>query len=244
VKIVVTSLAAVVLLLAAAGCSDDSSDGTVPRPEPEFGTVAEGDAAVDDDAANDSDDGAATNDDGAATDDESLATDGTGEAVVGPTLQDHWHSAYAVHDCVSDSFLPPFDSDFDPAGIHSHGDSIIHIHPFVPEATGTGATLGVFFDAMGVTVTADAITLPDGEVLEAGVACDGQPSVIVVAMWDDGFDTSGTPSVVFDADFHDIVLDGERRAYTIARVAVGADIPPPGPEAIDNLAASYGIDRI
>jgi hypothetical protein len=235
VKIVVASVAAVVLLLATAACSDGSDDVTVPRPEPESGTVTEDEGAVGAEAGADAD---------ADTDDESRATDSAEETLVGPTLQDHWHSAYAVHDCVSDSFLAPFDSAFDPAGIHSHGDSIIHIHPFIPEVTGAGAKLGVFFDAMGVTVTAEAITLPDGEVLEAGVTCDGEPSVIAVAMWDDGFDTSGAPSVVFGDGFHDIVLDGERRAYTIARVADGGEIPPPSPDVIDTLALIYGIEGV
>ena len=32
----------------------------------------------------------------------------TRDAEASPTLQDHWHAAYGVYDCVTDSFLTPF----------------------------------------------------------------------------------------------------------------------------------------
>jgi len=47
--------------------------------------------------------------------------------------QDHWHAAYGVYIC--DKFIDSFQhgadpNAADPLGIHSHGDGVIHIHPF------------------------------------------------------------------------------------------------------------------
>ena len=50
----------------------------------------------------------------------------------------------------------------DPLGIHTHEDGLIHIHPFLAGAAGKAATLGKFFDQVGVKVTDSAITLPPG----------------------------------------------------------------------------------
>ena len=53
----------------------------------------------------------------------------TRDAEASPTLQDHWHAAYGVWDCVTESFLTPFQSEFDPEGyIHTKMDSYTFIH--------------------------------------------------------------------------------------------------------------------
>ena len=77
----------------------------------------------------------------------------TRDAQPEPTLQDHWHSAYGIYDCASDSFLAQFQSEFDPEGIHSHQDGLIHIHPFSDGVTGKKAVMGVFLDAMGASLS-------------------------------------------------------------------------------------------
>lgn len=167
----------------------------------------------------------------------------TRDAQASPTLQDHWHNAYTLYDCVTGGALPPFDSQFDPEGIHSHQDSLIHVHPFSASVTGSNARMGVFFEAMGATVEPAAITLPGGETLEAGVECEGEPSEIVVAIWDDGLDPTGEPDEIIRENFDDILLDAPERAYTIGRVPVGGTIPPPGPDVLETLAATSGLDR-
>lgn len=49
-----------------------------------------------------------------------------------PGLADHWHSAYSIYVCDEISPWVYFDdSGQDTTGIHSHGDGLIHIHPFV-----------------------------------------------------------------------------------------------------------------
>jgi hypothetical protein len=167
----------------------------------------------------------------------------TRDAQASPTLQDHWHSAYTLYDCATGGVLPAFDSQFDPQGIHSHGDSLIHVHPFSASVTGANAQMSVFLEAMGATVEPEAITLPGGETLEAGVECEGEPTEIVIAIWEDGLNPTGEPDEVVRENFGDIVFEAPEMAYTIARVPVGTNPPPPGPDVLDQLAATSGLDR-
>ena len=165
----------------------------------------------------------------------------TRDAQPEPTLQDHWHSAYGVYDCVSGSFLPQFESEFDPEGIHSHGDSLIHIHPFSDGVTGKKAVLGVFMDAMGAAFTGDGIELPGDQLLATGVECDGEPAVIQVARWTNGIVAEGEPDEIILEDFDDIRFLANGEAFTIARAPIGANIPVP--LSLDALAATVGLSR-
>jgi hypothetical protein len=66
---------------------------------------------------------------------------------------DHWHSYIAIDLCGQWVAAP---AQFESAmGIHTHGDGLIHIHPFNKAATGKNATVGRFFkDAATDTTTA------------------------------------------------------------------------------------------
>lgn len=149
-----------------------------------------------------------------------------------PTLEDHWHSAYGIYDCATDSLQPTFTSNFDPDGIHSHNDGLIHIHPFTASVTGEAATMSVFFDAMGAEVTVDGIVAENGEFepLEAGVECDGETAIIQVARWNNAAAAQAgePPDEIFTDDFGDILFLGDGEAFMIARAPEGADLPAPG----------------
>ncbi len=144
-----------------------------------------------------------------------------------PTLRDHWHSAYAVWDCTDEQFLPPFQSSFDPRGIHSHQDGLIHIHPFSSAVTGDGATLEVFLDAMLVRLTDDEFELENGETLsEDGATCNGEPAVLQVVRWN-GADVASGPTEVVLEDLDQVSFDADLEAFTIALAPEGAEIPAP-----------------
>jgi len=89
-----------------------------------------------------------------------------------PRLGDHWHSLYAIYDC--DDFIfdvYPNDVD-DQSGIHTHGDGLIHIHPFHTGVTGQFATVGAFMREIEFELTDSRIELPDGTILdESGEGC-------------------------------------------------------------------------
>jgi len=161
------------------------------------------------------------------------------DATASPRVgKDHWHAAYQVYDCVSDSFVADFQGTLDPDGIHSHNDGLIHIHPFNGSASGADAKLGVFLAAMQVTVTPEAITAPDFPTLEAGVDCGGQPSVIKVGRFQ--VDPEVKLVNVYESDFDNIHFDKNREAYTIARVAPDQDPPAPEQSRFDAMDQATG----
>lgn len=154
---------------------------------------------------------------------------------------DHWHSAYGTWDCAANggvgAFEPGFTSTNDPVGIHSHSDETIHVHPWFERASGNDATMSHFFEAMGVEVAPEAITMPDGRVLAAGVECGGEPSIITVRRWRDLNSLERDP-IIYTENFGDIRFFDSGEAFVIARAPEGADVPPPRQSAIDGAKAS------
>ena len=82
---------------------------------------------------------------------------------------DHWHTYLGVNIC--GEWLnpaPAFEKAFESqsalanAGIHSHGDGLIHTHPFVTSEQGTNATLGHFLGNGGWSVSDDSFDNSDG----------------------------------------------------------------------------------
>ena len=157
-----------------------------------------------------------------------------------PRVGDHWHAAYTIYDCGTE--VPYFQSAADPDGIHSHQDSLIHIHPFNSSATGDDAQLSVLFDAMGATVDRDAISTPEAGTIAAETGCGDEPAVIKVARYQ--VDPTVELVSVFDDDFGDIALLADREAFVIAKVPVGENPPPPSQTALAQLDASTGSDLI
>ncbi len=60
--------------------------------------------------------------------------------------KDHWHSSFSMYLC--DHFLPNIPLFESQDGVHTHGDGVIHIHPFTAAASGNNATLGFFVKAI------------------------------------------------------------------------------------------------
>ncbi|MEM8707770.1 MAG: hypothetical protein AAGE98_15000 [Actinomycetota bacterium] len=158
------------------------------------------------------------------------------EAPTAPRVGDHWHSAYTIYDCGEEQAL--FQSAADPDGIHSHQDSVIHIHPFNSSATGEDAQLGVLLEAMRATVTTDAITTPEVGAISAADGCGDQAAVIKVARYQ--VDPTVELVSVFDDDFDSIPFLGDREAFVIAKVPAGEDPPPPSATALAALDGATG----
>lgn len=153
--------------------------------------------------------------------------------------EDHWHSAYGIWDCAEGEdggFLPLYQVVTpDLNGIHSHQDGLMHIHPFVEEASGENATIGDFIETMQVEITDDSLGVGNGRVLEEDVTCGGEPAVIQVLRWEFAFAVDEAPEV-FTEDFADIRFRNDGEAWMLARAPLGADIPPP--ESLEALAAA------
>jgi hypothetical protein len=119
---------------------------------------------------------------------------------VGPRLassgqaSDHWHAALGVYNCdqwMSDGsgegvWKWPFaTSQGSPgragtdayAGLHSHGDGIIHMEPAVSEEAGRGATVGKYFDFGGWDVSSTGFDFL-GTERNNGDDCKGEAGVL------------------------------------------------------------------
>jgi hypothetical protein len=130
---------------------------------------------------------------------------------------------------VPGQFQPAFtDATSDVLGIHTHGDGVIHTHPFVSSVAGRGATIGVFFDQIGLQITDTKLTLPNGESFEEGVTkcAGGKDAIVEIAQWSSATDAASgaRPNAVFKSGFRNIHLSN-RQAYTIAFLPDGEQIP-------------------
>ena len=139
-----------------------------------------------------------------------------------PLLGDHWHAAVGIYVC--GEFQPnPNDVKQDLSGIHSHGDGLMHIHPFGTRYTGDGANVAAFADQVGMEVADDALRLPGGEEHRNGDDCGGQPGVVQLKVWQSNADQNG---YLVQGDLPDYApSDGS--LLTIAFVPEGAEIPKP-----------------
>jgi hypothetical protein len=126
----------------------------------------------------------------------------------------------------------PADATKDVLGIHTHGDGVIHVHPFAESASGRRATLGKFFDQIGASITDDTLTLPDGNggqlvYKEGTTKCQGgKDGMVQVARWDTAAAAArgDKPNEIITSNFGSIRLkDGQ--AMTIAFMPAGSTIP-------------------
>ena len=151
------------------------------------------------------------------------------EATSAPRLGDHWHSVYDIYTCTGSdtgSWRSKVIVERDPDGIHTHGDGLIHIHPFNSTATGQDARMGVFFEAFGGFITDSSVKLDTGEIITEGFDCGGQPAVLKIARFD-AQDRERDPQI-YEEDLAKIRFLKNLEAFTIAFVP--ADVAPPKPQ--------------
>jgi hypothetical protein len=168
---------------------------------------------------------------------------------------DHWHAAYGFSFCGEFQYGSEgtYLTDFlqDPQGIHTHGDGVIHIHPFLDSAGGRNARMRIFLDDVNLQVSDDEIVFPDGETWTEGEdTCpdpddpEGEPvdGEIVLAKWNSAQDAADgeRPNDVLTEDFGDVRFQNDLEAYMFAFVPEGEleDIPvrPGIMESLGNLS--------
>jgi hypothetical protein len=96
---------------------------------------------------------------------------------------DHWHAALGVNVCGEWlSNAPEFhnraDSGNVQAGIHSHGDGLIHIHPFTANEAGENATVGTYFEFGGWSVSEDSFEVWEGNEQTSGDECGNKEATV------------------------------------------------------------------
>jgi len=97
----------------------------------------------------------------------------------GPFIgRDHWHAVYTVFICGQrQPNFPTWE-----AGVHTHADGVIHIHPFLPSEEEEGARLTKWFEYGGGRLTLSEMRMPgEDKVYRNGDRCpDGGEGVLQV----------------------------------------------------------------
>lgn len=142
---------------------------------------------------------------------------------------DHWHQAFGVYAC--DAFQTPVAQELPSSeGIHTHGDGLIHIHPFSVSASGKNATLSAYFRTSQAQLTDTTYTPGPFEAgaaaLDEAIGCNGQPATLQIAVWDDAFST-GPPDRIVTENLADFRFEKDAGAITLALVPDGVEIPIP-----------------
>jgi len=113
-----------------------------------------------------------------------------------PVVGDHWHAAIGVNVCGTwQPDAPEFHERTGTvlqAGIHSHGDGLIHLHPYSSDEAGTRATLGRFFEFGGWDLSTSSISLWTGQRYDDGFLCDDEPTALRWSV--NGEERTGDPS--------------------------------------------------
>ena len=92
-----------------------------------------------------------------------------------PLIGDHWHASYVIF--IGNDQQPNAPT-WEGVGIHTHGDGIIHMHPFQDFETGEGAALNKWFEYGGGELTDTSMRLPgQQQTIRNGDAVpgDGRP---------------------------------------------------------------------
>jgi hypothetical protein len=155
-----------------------------------------------------------------------------------PAVGEHVHAAYGIYVC--DKFLEPLvDPGGDTLGIHTHGDGIVHIHPFGSAAAGKNATMETWGKTDGLTFSKNGFTV-NGTTYDNGFDCNGQPASVKLYVWN-ADDTSAAPQIVSTSDIGSFRFKTDRLAITLAVVPDGTDVPPPTSiPTLDNLSDVAG----
>ena len=137
---------------------------------------------------------------------------------------DHWHAALGVNVC--GTFLPNEQTFEDAEGLHTHGDGLMHIHPFLQRAAGKNATVGLYLEVGNRNFHADkdSFKVWDGQEHKTGDKCDGKPAEVRWAL--NGEEQDGNISDYRPQDQDQIVL-----------ALLPKDEPIPAPPSAAELAA-------
>jgi hypothetical protein len=159
---------------------------------------------------------------------------------------DHWHASLDVYAC--NQWLPPapeFETKADNpeirVGIHSHGDGLIHIHPFNSSESGDNATVGKFLEYGGWSASSSSLDLwpgPDGTAVKEkkGDTCklaDGSEKKGSLTWYVNGKKQSGDPSGYHPKDRDQIALIFAPAGTTLDSLSADPAVgPPPNSKAV------------
>lgn len=162
-----------------------------------------------------------------------------------PQLGDHIHQALGVNVC--GEWLPDIPEFESPVGIHTHGDGVLHIHPFSQLGVGANATLGRYFadgkddGGLELGITSTKLDYLGKSYEEGKTKCEGvKDPELRVAYWKDVQGADTKPDVT-SGDFADLRLTTDGAGFTIYYGDPKGDIPkPPNATQLQELGAADG----
>jgi hypothetical protein len=145
--------------------------------------------------------------------------------------RDHWHAMLGVNVC--GRWLPNAPQ-FEyragqgavQAGLHTHGDGLVHVHPFTPDEAGANATLGRFVEYGGWRLDDDSFELWDGNEHRNGETCAGARATVRWSV--DGEEREGDPA--------DVKVD-DGQVIALALLPEGVEIGTPPETAVPGTVA-------
>ncbi len=131
-----------------------------------------------------------------------------GDVIAAPLIGDHWHATYEYIVCGEKQQPAPTWSG---SGVHTHGDGILHIHPFVASEEGAGARLVKWFEYGGGLLDEDEVRLPGSSVTyENGDECPDGTIGMVQVFVNGGLVRDYEEYIPQDGDRIEIVFGPER----------------------------------
>ena len=149
-----------------------------------------------------------------------------------PQLSDHIHQALAVNICGTEKPVVP-EWEPSPIGIHTHGDGVMHIHPFSQLGVGFNATLGRFIESareegsLEFSLSDTKLEYLGGTFEEGEAECEGvEDPVLRMAYWENVQDAASPPEII-TGDFGERRLTTNGAGFTIFYGDPDAEIPKP-----------------
>src|SRR5439155_2030283 len=130
--------------------------------------------------------------------------------------KDHWHAAIGFYDC--DHFLPNEAQFENSEGLHTHGDGLIHLHPFSTAVAGKNATLGKYFELAGIKFSSTEAVFGN-TTLRDGAKCGSKKGVLQTLL-----------NVMVVADPNSLPLK-QGHVIVVVLVQMGVNIPTTQPAA-------------
>lgn len=147
--------------------------------------------------------------------------------------KDHWHAAYGFNLC-GQWAEPLVDGPAgDQHGIHTHGDGLVHTHPFDSTTAGKNATFGKLMLDTGAKLTATSVDLKrQGEKFKNGDKCGKKPGELTWYVFSGvkdktGKKMSGDPSTWRIKDGQLITVSFNPKGYKATQPPSAATLPHP-----------------
>lgn len=123
-----------------------------------------------------------------------LSRGGDEESADGPGVKigDHWHAPVGVNLCGT---WQPNTPNYESAnGIHSHGDGLIHLHPYSAAGAGKNAKVGLFYKQAGDKISATELDV-GGQKFKNGDICENLDKKPGEVRWSvNGQEQTGDPA--------------------------------------------------